>query len=47
MPLKKVIEIGFRLQQREANYKQKSEKFSLPDHQLAVNVILIFVPAKG
>ena len=47
MPLKEVIEIDFRLEQKEAHYKQKAEKFSLPDHQLAENVILIFVPAKG
>ena len=35
------------LKQSATCYKQKTDIFSLPDHQLAANLILILVSTKG
>ena len=42
------IEFGMVLNQSATSYKQKKQKyFSLPDHQLAENLIFVLVFKKG
>ena len=42
IPLQRSIEFGMALKKSATRYKQKQKHFSLPDLQLAENLILVF-----